>query len=260
MRIRLLVGIAFLALGILNIRNCAVAQTAVDGAIGGNIKDKSGALLSGATVTVNNNGTGAEKTAASDSSGYFRIVHLLPGSYTVTVKAAGFETSRTERVDVSVGLLTDVEPILSLGSSSETVEVSGDTPLINTTNNDFTTTIGQKDLQDLPVNNYRWSAYALQSPGVVESGGFGLLSFRGQSTLLNNITIDGADDNQAFFSEERGRTNIGYSTPKSAIEEFQINLSNYSTEYGRAAGGVVNAVTKSGTNQFHGEGYFLDRD
>jgi TonB-dependent receptor-like protein len=77
---------------------------------------------------------------------------------------------------------------------------------------------------------------------------------------LNNITIDGADDNQAFFSEERGRTNIGYSTPKSAIQEFQINLSNYSTEYGRAAGGVVNSVTKSGSNQFHGEGYFLDRD
>ena len=260
MRIRKLVGIAFLALAIANTQDFALAQTAVDGAIGGNIKDKNGALVSGATVTVHNNGTGAGQTAASDSSGYFRIIHLLPGSYTVTVQAAGFETSRTEKVDVSVGLLTDVEPILSLGSSSQTVEVSGDTPLINTTNNDFTTTIGHKDLQDLPVNNYRWSAYALQSPGVVESGGFGLLSFRGQSTLLNNITIDGADDNQAFFSEERGRTNIGYSTPKSAIEEFQINLSNYSTEYGRAAGGVVNAVTKSGTNQFHGEGYFLDRD
>src|SRR5260370_34180019 len=153
-----------------------------------------------------------------------------------------------------------MQPTLALGASTEMIDISSEAPSINTINNDFTTTIGLKDLQDLPVNNYRWSAYALQAPGVVESGGFGLLSFRGQSTLLNNITVDGADDNQAFFSEERGRTNIGYSTPKSAIQEFPINLSNYSTQYGRAAGGVVNAVTKSGGNQFHGEGYFLDRD
>ena len=236
------------------------AQTAVDGAIGGNVKDKSGAFVSGAKVTIHNNGTNAEQIATSDTSGSFRVIHLQPGAYTVTIAAPGFETFKSEHIDVSVGSLTDMQPTLALGASTEMIEISSEAPSINTINNDFTITIGLKDLQDLPVNNYRWSAYALQSPGVVESGGFGLLSFRGQSTLLNNITIDGADDNQAFFSEERGRTNIGYSTPKSAIQEFQINLSNYSTEYGRAAGGVVNAVTKSGSNQFHGEGYFLDRD
>ena len=80
------------------------------------------------------------------------------------------------------------------------------------------------------------------------------------STLLNNNTVDGADNNQAFFSEERGRTRIGYSTPKSAVEEFQVNTSNYSAEYGRSAGGVVNTVTKSGTNQIHGEVYGYNRD
>jgi outer membrane receptor protein involved in Fe transport len=95
---------------------------------------------------------------------------------------------------------------------------------------------------------------------VADSSGFGLLSFRGQSTLLNNVTFDGADDNQAFFSEERGRTRVGYSTAKASIEEFQVNTSNYSVEYGRSAGGVVNAVTKSGTNAIHGEAYFFDRD
>jgi hypothetical protein len=87
-----------------------------------------------------------------------------------------------------------------------------------------------------------------------------LLSFRGQSTLLNNVTFDGTDDNQAYFSEERGRTRVGYSTAKAAIQEFQVNTSNYSVEYGRSAGGVVNAVTRSGSNQFHGEAYFYDRD
>ncbi|MGB8534974.1 MAG: carboxypeptidase regulatory-like domain-containing protein [Acidobacteriaceae bacterium] len=238
----------------------SVAQTAVDGAIGGNVKDRSGAFIRGATVTIHSNSTDAAQTITTDDSGFFRAIHLQPGMYTVDVAAPGFEASKSNQVVVSVGSLTDLEPTLAPGSSTETIEVSGAAPAINTINNDFTTTIGSKVLEDLPVNNYRWSAYALQAPAVVESGGFGLLSFRGQSTLLNNITIDGADDNQAFFSEERGRTNVGYSTPKSAIQEFQINTSNYSTEYGRAAGGVVNSVTKSGGNKFHGEGYFLDRD
>ncbi len=256
---RLLKAMLFV-LSVLSIHDRLAAQTAVDGAIGGNVRDKSGAFVSGATVAVRNEGTSAEQTVTSDNSGYFRVIHLQPGPYTVLITAPSFETYKAEHVTVTVGSLTDVEPTLTLGASSETIQVTGEIPLINTTNNDFTTTIDQQDLKDLPVNNYRWSAYALQAPGVVESGGFGLLSFRGQSTLLNNITIDGADNNQAFFSEERGRTNIGYSTPKSVIQEFQINLSNYSTEYGRAAGGVVNSVTKSGSNQFHGEGYFLDRD
>jgi len=242
--------------------SCArlAAQTAVDGAIGGTVEDKTGSTVSKATILIHNNGTNAEQTTQSDASGFFRVIHLQPGVYTVSISATGFMPYKTATVEVTVGSLTTVRSSLTLEGAAETVEVSSASPIINTINNDFSNTIGLRELDDLPVNNYRWSAYALQAPGVVESGGFGLLSFRGQSTLLNNVTIDGADDNQAFFSEERGRTNIGYSTPKSAIQEFQINTSNYSTEYGRAGGGVVNAVTKSGSNVFHGEGYFLDRD
>src|SRR5207248_8335389 len=103
------------------------------------------------------------------------------------------------------------------------------------------------------------SNFALLTPGVVNnSSGFGLISVRGISALLNNNTVDGADNNQAFFSEERGRTRAGYSSPKVAVQEFQINTSNYSAEYGRAAGAVINTVTKSGTNSLHGEAYFYD--
>ena len=99
------------------------------------------------------------------------------------------------------------------------------------------------------------------TPGVVsDSSGFGSLSFRGITSLQNNNTIDGGDNNQAFFADERGRNRIGYSTPKAAVEEFQVNTSNYSAEYGRSAGGVINTVTKSGTNSYHGETYFYDRD
>jgi outer membrane receptor protein involved in Fe transport len=239
----------------------AHAQSAVDGAIGGTVQDQTGSVVSKATIVIHSNGTNAEQTVASDDSGFFRVIHLQPGSYTVFVSAPGFQGSRSENVMVSVGLLTDVEPKLTVGSSATTIDVISSMPLINTTSPDFSNTIDQRVLEDLPVNNYRWSSYALLTPGVVsDANGFGLLSFRGQSTLLNNVTFDGADDNQAFFSEERGRTRVGYSTAKASIQEFQVNTSNYSVEYGRSAGGVVNAVTKSGTNQFHGEAYFYDRD
>jgi hypothetical protein len=98
------------------------------------------------------------------------------------------------------------------------------------------------------------------TPGAVPDGAFGLISFRGISGLLNNNTVDGGDNNQAFFSEERGRTRIPYVVSQASIREFQVNTSSYSAEYGRAAGGVVNAITKSGSNEFHGVGFFYDRD
>jgi Carboxypeptidase regulatory-like domain len=182
------------------------------------VEDTSNAIVPNATVVVHNNGTNAEQTIIADASGYFRALHLQPGTYTVTITAPGFGAFKSNEVSVQVGLLTDLEAKMSVGGDATTVEVSGEAPAINTTSPDFSGVVNQNALENVPVNNYRWSAYALQTPGVVESGGYGLLSFRGQSTLLNNITVDGMDDNQAFFSEERGRTTVGYSTPKEAIE------------------------------------------
>lgn len=239
----------------------AIAQTAVDGAIGGTVLDSTGAVVANANVTVRNLGTNAQQTALTDSAGYFRVLHLQPGGYNVTITAAGFNEYHALSVTVQVGVLTDVQARLTVGSAAQTVEVTGEAPLVNTTSPDFAGVVPQLTLQDLPENNYRWSAFALLTPGVVnDANGYGLLSFRGQSTLLNNVTIDGTDDNQAFFSEERGRTRAGYSTIKAAVQEFQVNTSNYSVEYGRSAGGIVNSVTKSGTNLLHGEGYYYDRD
>jgi len=236
-------------------------QSAVDGAIAGTVEDASGSGIGGATVTIHSNKTNAEQIITADSSGYFRVIHLQPTTYTVSIAATGFASFKSSEVIVQVGLLTDISPKLPVGSAAQTVEVVSESPAINTTSPDFAGLVDQKTLQDVPVNNYRWSAYAALTPGVVvDASGFGQLSFRGQSILLNNVTIDGADDNQAYFSEERGRTRAGYSTAKASIQEFQVNTSNYSVEYGRSAGGVVNSVTKSGGNQFHGELYFDDRD
>ncbi len=239
----------------------ARAQTAVDGAVGGNVLDSGGAVVANAPVTVRSIATNAEQKTVTDASGYFRVIHLQPAAYDVTIAAPGFDIYVAKSVTVQVGSLTDVEARLKVGGSAQTVEVTGDAPLVNTTSPDFAGVVDQVALHNLPQNNYRWSAFALLTPGVVnDSNGYGLLSFRGQSTLLNNVTIDGTDDNQAYFSEERGRTRAGYSTIKAAVQEFQVNTSNYSVEYGRSAGGIVNSVTKSGTNGFHGEGYYYDRD
>ena len=237
------------------------AQSTTDGAIGGTVYDTNGAVVANAKVVVRNNGTNAETTLTTDGSGYFRVNKLQPGSYTVAISEQGFAPFKSEQVIVQVGSVTELSPHLAVGGSTETVEVSAEAPQINSSTPEFAPTLNQTAISNLPINGGRWSSFAVLTPGVVaNASGFGLLSFRGISTLLNNNTVDGADNNQAFFSEERGRTRAGYSTPKTAIEEFQVNTSNYSAEYGRSAGGVVNTVTKSGTNSIHGEAFFYDRD
>ena len=242
---------------------CALlaAQSTTEGAVGGTIFDATGAVVPKAKIVVRNNGTNAEQEVFSDTSGYFRVNALQPGTYTVTVTGQGMALYRAQQVIVNVGSLTEVSPHLGVAGTNETVEVTAEAPQINYVSPELASTLDQNQIANLPINGGRWSNFALLTPGVVsDSNAFGLLSFRGISTLLNNNTVDGADNNQAYFSEERGRTRIGYSTPKEAVQEFQVNSSNYSSEYGRSAGGVVNTVTKSGTNNIHGSGYFFDRD
>jgi len=239
----------------------AGAQSTTDGAIGGTVVDSAGAAVVNAHVSVRSNGTNTEQSVTTDETGYYRVTKLQPGSYTVSAEVAGFAPFKAEQVVVQVGSVTELAVHLNVASAGETVIVNEEVPQVNTTSAEFAPTVNQLEISNLPINGGRWSDFALLTPSVVnDSNGFGLLSFRGISTLLNNNTVDGADNNQAFFSEERGRTRVGYSSAKAAVQEFQVNTSNYSAEYGRAAGAVVNTVTKSGTNQFHGEGYFYDRD
>ena len=238
-----------------------LAQGTTQGAIAGTVLDASGSAVVNATVKIHNNGTNAEIILATDQSGYFKAPLLSPGIYTVTVSANGYGDYRATTVAVTVGSLSQLQPVLQTGSVAESVVVSAEAPVLKFESPEISTTLTSKEIVDLPLNGGRWSNLALLTPGAVsDSNGFGLLSFRGISPLLNNVQIDGADDNQAFFSEERGRTREGYSTSQIAIAEFQVNTGVYSAEYGRAAGGVLNAVTKSGTNQIHGQAYFYDRD
>ena len=238
----------------------ALAQSTTDGAIGGTVFDAQGAVVPNATITVSNNGTGATKSVTTDARGYYHVAQLQPGDYSVSVEANGFSKFQVSHAVVEVGRLTSIEPKLNVGGAAETVNVTDEAPTVNTTSSDFANNMDQAQIDNLPINGRRWSTFALLAPGVTNDGNFGLISFRGISGLLNNNTVDGGDNNQAFFSEERGRTRASYTVSQASIQEFQVNTSNYSAEYGRAAGGVVNSVTKSGTNSLHGEGFYYIRN
>ncbi len=229
------------------------AQSTVTGGIRGTVTDPQRAIVPNATVTATNVGTNKVETVTSDENGTFVINNLQPGTYNVVVNQSGFGDFTAQGAIVEVGQVTTLEATLAIAGQSATVEVTADAPVINTNSNDFATNINQTSINELPINGRRASNFVLLTPATVPDGNFGLISFRGISGLLNNSTVDGGDNNQAFQSEERGRTRIGYVISQSAIREFQVNTSNYSAEYGRSAGGVVNTVTKSGTNEFSGE-------
>src|SRR5712692_1646725 len=238
----------------------AMSQSTTTGAINGTVMNPNKEVVAGATINVKNNGTNKEATATTDDNGGFKITNLDPGSYTVTVNASGFAPFTNGGIVVEVGRSTPMDVGLSLQGVTGTVQVTAEAPVINNSSQDFTSNVNQTTINESPINGRRWSNFAILTPGAVPDGTFGLISFRGISGLLNNNTVDGGDNNQAFFSEERGRTRISYSISQAAIREFQVNTSSYSAEYGRSAGGVTNAVTKSGTNEFHGSGFYYQRN
>ena len=255
-----IIKLSLLCLLLLGLSSIAAAQSTTTGAIGGVVSNPNKEVVPGASISVKNVETNKEDAATTDDSGRFKVANLQPGRYAVTVNSSGFSQVTQENVVVEVGRETNLEIALSVGPVTGSVDVSAEAPVINTTQQDFSSNINQTSINELPINGRRWSNFALLTPGAVPDGTFGLISFRGISGLLNNNTIDGGDNNQAFFAEERGRTRISYSVSQAAIREFQVNTSSYSAEYGRSAGGVVNAITKSGTNEFHGGLFYYQRN
>jgi hypothetical protein len=250
---------AFLALSFVLSIGQAFAQTTTGG-INGTVTDPQGGAVPNAAITVTNLGTNNAVTVNADENGAYRVTNLQPGIYKVETTVTGFAPAIADNITVEVGRSTPVDIPLTLGTATAEVNVTAEAPVVNNTDNTNASNFDQTQINELPINGRRWSNFALLSPSAVPDGTFGLISFRGISGLLNNNTIDGGDNNQAFFSEERGRTRINYSVSQASIREFQVNTSNYSAEYGRSAGGVTNAVTKSGTNEFHGELFYYNRN
>ena len=232
------------------------AQNAALGNISGIVRDGSGSVIPGATVTVLNNGTGATRDIHTDSEGHYAATYLQPGQYEVIVTGAGFGRIDQKKIAVTVGTTTTVDAALPAASVTTDVVVTTDAVLVDADRVDQSQVVSEQLVNNLPVNGRRFDNFVLLTPNVAPDGNTGLLSFRGISGLYNTNLVDGANNNQAFFSEARGRA-IGapYVFPIDSIKEFQAASSGYSAEFGQAAGGVINAITKSGTNSFHGDAY-----
>ena len=247
-----------IAVSLLALRLSAQSQLGT-GAITGTVSDPSGASVLDAQVTVLNNETGLARRTTTGSAGQFSVPVLPPGNYTVHIETPGFAILEQKDVVVHVGANAAVIAKLQLGTTQQIVDVP-DQAIVDTVRTEEVSLVNFGQIQDLPINGRRADQFALLSPGVAKSGPYGLLSYRGMSSVFNNFMLEGNDDNQAYNAEARGRTRIASNVSANAVQEFQVGKSNFLAEFGRAVGGSINAVVRSGTNTFHGDGFYYYRD
>ncbi|MET0214055.1 MAG: TonB-dependent receptor, partial [Vicinamibacterales bacterium] len=240
----------------------AAGQTrATTGDLGGTIVDQSSAVLPGATVTAQNVETNHVRSAITDDRGHFLIPALPPGTYTVRAEMQGFTPRTLEDVVLTLGSLVDVHLSLNVAGGQEVVQVAGDSPVIDTQRTVVSSVISQAQIEHLPINGRSFIGFSLLAPGVAtdrtpQQGASGTsgLTFAGQRARSNNITVDGLDNNDSSIGSVRATFS------QEAVREFQVLTNSYSAEFGRASGGVVNIVTKSGTNRMAGNLFFFLRD
>lgn len=248
---------------VLSLTAIAIAQQAT-GTIEGIVRDGTGAVIAGAEVAVISTETGAVRNFQTSESGIYKIPSLPVGKYSVRVTVQGFAPKELTDVILQVGSVAEVNVDLEVGNSAgEIVTVTAEAPLVETTRTYVATTVDERSIKDLPVNGRNFLEFALLTPGVNQDPRGGDISFGGLRGTNNSLQIDGSDNNNTFFGQSLGRTGSGrapYQFSKDAVKEFQVNTNTYSAEYGRAGGAVINAVTKSGTNEYHGAGFLFFRD
>ena len=240
--------------------SCAMAQSQLGtGAISGSVLDTSGAAVAGAQVNISQDETGLLRKMESNATGQFLAPVLPAGTYHLRVVKNGFATLEQDGIVVNVGATTNVPAVLRVGDVAETVTVVG-TSSIDPAQTDVSSLVDSNEINNLPINGRRYYDFALLTPGVTRDGRFGLLSFRGTSGNFDNYMVEGNDDNQAYFSENRGRYRAPSTVSANAVQEFQVGQAAYQAEFGRASGGSVNMVLRSGANQLHADGFYYYRD
>jgi outer membrane receptor protein involved in Fe transport len=228
--------------------------------ISGVVKDPSGSVVPNAKVEVSSESLGKLRTLNTNEAGLFTVPALVPGAgYKVTVTAAGFAPFEAAGLDLKVGQNLDLPVTLAVTAATSTVDVSATVDLVSDTKTDVSQVIDSKQITDLPINGRRVDSFVLLTPGVTNDGTFGLLTFRGVAGH-NSFLVDGNDSTEQFYNENAGRTRIASGLSQDVVQEFQVVSANFSAEYGRAMGGVVNQVTRSGGNSFHGTAYWFYRN
>lgn len=256
--ISLIIMLAFVASGL------AQSQS-TSGNIEGRVVDQNGAVVPGVAVSTTNQDTGFGKTATTDSDGNYIFVLLPPGRYKVEVAAAkGFAAATYNNVQVTVGAKTTLEITLSAGGSVNVVDVTSEGQSVELTRTSISSTVDERRVKNLPTNGRNFLDFATLAPGVVrDPTRAGDLAVGGQKGTLNSIQIDGASSDNTFFGQSSGRIGSGRAPSQFSIDtvkEFQVNVNGFSAEFGRAAGAVINVVTKSGTNRFTGSAFEYFRD
>lgn len=238
----------------------AVAQTAAGtGAISGTVTDPSGGVVPNAIVKIDNEKLGLHRELKTTGGGLFSASTLPPNSdYQLSVSSAGFANFEQQSITLLVGQNLTFPITLRLATTGTQVEVQAVEPIIEV-KMDVSQNVTEHQIDNLPINGRRVDSFVLLTPGVVPDGTFGLLSFRGIPGG-NNFMTDGNDTTESFYNENAGRTRIPTQISQDAVQEFQVLDDAYSAEYGRALGGVVNTITRSGTNDFHGTGYWYFRN
>lgn len=224
------------------------------GRLEGRVTDVSGALVPGASVTARNTATGITSKLSSDSQGHFEFVTLAPGNYEVSIAAPGFSDSVAKSVAIRVGTTATLDPMLAVGGDQTQITVSAE-DLIDTQQSSLATVVDRENINNLPLNGRNFTDFALLTPGATTDGE-GMISFNGQAGNFNNYSVDGANNNNAFFAQQMGRTSIPFQFSEDVIQEFQVTSSGFEAEFGQAGGGLVNTITRSGTNNFHGDTYY----
>ena len=238
----------------------AVSQTSGVGNISGTVTDPSGAAVPNVAVVVLDTDTGVSRSLTTNGDGSYVANFLQPGRYEVILGGGSFGKIDRKNLVLTVGQILTVDAALPAASVSTDVVVTADSPILDTQKTEVSQTFDPVLLSNLPVATRNWSAFVLNTPNVVQDGGTGLVSFHGVSGLYNQNYVDGSNNNQMLFSEARGRSSgAPYVYSIDSIKEFQAETSNYSVEFGQAAGGQVNAITKSGTNSIHGDLFYLLR-
>jgi hypothetical protein len=238
----------------------AMAQSqATGGQIVGTVHDSQGGAVPNASVTVSNTATGFSQTSTTNENGGFNALQLKPGDYTVEVTAPGFGRSTQTGYHVEVG--SALTATITLGVQSVNEEVLVTAASVETSQVQTTTNINETSISQLPINGRRFQDFVLATPTAQIDPSRGQISLVGQRGINGNVQIDGADYNNPFFGGLRGgeRSNNAFTIPQGAVREFQVVASGYNAEFGRSTGGVVNVVTKAGTNDFHGSAFYVDR-
>jgi hypothetical protein len=229
----------------------------------GTIVDQSGAVTPGVTVSLANQATGLNRrTVTTNSNGDYVFTSLVPGAYRITVEAHGFKKMVQEDVRLAVGETLELRIALEAGALSETVNVTSEAPIVSTTSKEIGGHIDQRSLVELPSVNRNFIGFVGLLPGVVpnistESFGSDSVSVNGQDPRYNNFLLDGSNNNDDVIGQRAGgQTRTALET----VQEFQVLTNQFDAQYGRTSGAIINAITKSGTNQFHGSaiGFFQD--